>query len=75
MFRWSQDLLAMAHCECEIIDCHSRRPKLALLLVQAHNIAAECRAAATLQMSTADLEALACERPVPPVTAMHVYVI
>ncbi len=31
------------------------------LLLQAHNIAAECRAAATLQMSTADLEALACK--------------
>jgi len=31
------------------------------VLLQAHNIAAECRAAATLQMSTDDLQALACE--------------
>lgn len=42
----------------------------ALLLVQAHNIAAECRAAATLQMSTVDLEALACVHSFPPVTAV-----
>ena len=34
---------------------------MAVLVMQAHNIAAECRAAATLQMSTADLEALACK--------------
>lgn len=50
-------------------------PKLAFLLVQAHNIAAECRAAASLQLSTADLEALACEHPHPSVQELHVCVI